>query len=214
MRKQKHIESRKKLYCCHDHCNEDNFVIDQIALTAVGHPDLFYGLNRMNTAKHMLRPLLRMAYPTMDESLPFNATREATMSGSDGEDDDLLISKDAFSPRDNEGHKLFVFDLSLLEGTLQDEGIRLGIRISEIEAEKRKEKRTERAIKEKSIKQESVEDSCYFVDEFLKEGLMDFACDLVGLNDAVDDAVSFQSSLAKQNLALAVSLTTFNDTCH
>jgi hypothetical protein len=196
---------------CHTRRNDKGFILDQIALTAVGHQNVFYGLNRLNSAKRMIRPLLRMAYPSKDPSLPFSPTREVTMSGSDGEDDEMIISRDAFAPRDSYGHKLYEFDLSLLEGTIRRENHIIEMRIGSFGVQSQDQKEASHDVKERKIKEETIEESCCFVDDFIKEGLIDFACDIVGLNDAIDDAVKIQSYNAKHSLALAVSLNTFNN---
>ena len=191
-----------------EHGDNEDFVLNQIAASAISVPNLTTSLEMIRAPKRVLRPLLRIAYPSKDPSAPFSATRGATLSGSDDED---IISRDAFLARDEYGHKLYNFDLSHLFGIIETEEKNIEERMKFLEKDKEEVERTLRRAERKKLRHETVEESCYFVDEFLKEGLLDFTCDICGLKDSIQDAVKFQTSFAKQNLALSVSLTTFKN---
>ena len=100
-----------------NHGDNEDFVLNQIAASAISVPNLTTSLEMIRAPKRVLRPLMRMAYPSKDPSSAFSATRGATLSGSDDED---IISRDAFLARDEYGHKLYNFDLSHIFGIIEN----------------------------------------------------------------------------------------------
>ena len=190
------------------HADNEDFVLNQIAASAVGAPDFKSGFQFIRSPRNVLRSLMRYAYPSNDSSIPFSVTRGVTLSDSD---DENLISRDAFLARDEYGHKLYYFDLSHLFGIIDNEQKAIEDRIINLEKENEEVARSLKRAERKKLKHESVEESCYFVDDFLKQGLLEFSAELCGLDLAVHDAVKFQSDFAKQNLALSVSLATFKN---
>lgn len=209
-----------------NHEADEEFIIGNTALQAVMGLPIFAETPIVSrAARNVFRGLFRMAYPPHDRATPLRTCRDVTMADDDDFFDRVEYPEtvDTFAPIDQNGFKMYEFDLSEIFGEQEREEKHI---VNEIVP---KALAFEKALHpgkfwdglqppvaaiaddiahdiEQHISQESVD----FVACDVHDGLLDFVRERVGLNAAAKKAVSFQMATTKSTLTSAVGIMTFS----